>query len=156
MLRGASRPFASSLPMRLKGTSTIRVNWSSVNRAWRDPVHARDRQIGSLRTEHSATAGASELASLTKTEQFYSSVLKDLLEARLPFMIGGGYALNLYTDGRRPTKDLDILRRLRNFRRHGRAEAFRPAICPHFHLIHSRSSSHQTRENDVYRETLGK
>ena len=94
-------------------------------------MHARDRQIGSLRTEHSATAGASELASLTKTEQFYSSVLKDLLEARLPFMIGGGYALNLYTDGRRPTEDLDILRRLRNFRRHGRAEAFRPAICPY-------------------------
>ena len=108
MLRGASRPFAPRLPMRLKGTSTIRVNWSSVSRAWRDPVHARDRQIGSLRTERSATAGASELASLTKTEQFYSSVLKDLLEARLPFMIGGGYALNLYTDGRRPTKDLDI------------------------------------------------
>jgi hypothetical protein len=94
--------------MRLKGTSSIRVNWSSVNRAWRDPVHARDRQIGSLRTDRSADVDASDLASLTKTERFYSNVLRDLLEARLPFMIGGGYALNLYTDGRRPTKDLDI------------------------------------------------
>jgi hypothetical protein len=59
-------------------------------------------------TEHSAGGDAFELASLTETEQFYSNVLRDLLEAGLPFMVGGGYAVNLYADARCPTKDQDI------------------------------------------------
>jgi hypothetical protein len=35
-------------------------------------------------------------------------VLSDLLEARIQFLVGGGYAVNLYTSARCPTKDLDI------------------------------------------------
>jgi len=69
-------------------------------------VHARDRQIAALGTERSTDAF--KLASLTQREQFYSNVLRDLLESDLPFMIGGGYAVNLYTHARCPTKDLDI------------------------------------------------
>ena len=69
-------------------------------------MHARDRQIAALGTERSTDAF--KLASLTQREQFYSNVLRDLLESDLPFMIGGGYAVNLYTHARCPTKDLDI------------------------------------------------
>jgi len=71
-------------------------------------VHARDRQIAALGTERSTDVDAFKLASLTRTEQFYSNVLRDLLESDLPFMIGGGFAVNLYTHARCPTKDLDI------------------------------------------------
>ena len=71
-------------------------------------MHARDRQIAALGTERSTDVDAFKLASLTQTEQFYSNVLRDLLESDLPFMIGGGYAVNLYTHARCPTKDLDI------------------------------------------------
>ena len=69
-------------------------------------MHSRDRQIAAVGTERSTDVDA--LKSLTQTEQFYSNVLRDLLESDLPFMIGGGYAVNLYTHARRPTKDLDI------------------------------------------------
>jgi len=71
-------------------------------------VHARDRQIAALGTERSTDVDAFKLASLTQTERFYSNVLRDLLVSDLPFMIGGGYAVNLYTHARCPTKDLDI------------------------------------------------
>ena len=69
-------------------------------------MYARDRQIAALGTERSTDVDA--FKSLTQTEQFYSNVLRDLLESNLPFMIGGGYAVNLYTHARCPTKDLDI------------------------------------------------
>ena len=71
-------------------------------------MQARDRQIAALGTERSTDVDVFKLASLTQTEQFYSNVLRDLLESDLPFMIGGGYAVNLYTQARCPTKDLDI------------------------------------------------
>jgi len=71
-------------------------------------VQARDRQIAALGTERSTDVDVFKLASLTQTEQFYSNVLRDLLESDLPFMIGGGYAVNLYTHARFPTNDLDI------------------------------------------------
>ncbi|KWV52967.1 hypothetical protein AS156_09330 [Bradyrhizobium macuxiense] len=58
------------------------------------------------RSTEDGTYGA--LASLTRAERFYWEVLRDLLEAGLPFMVGGGYAVKFYTDARRPTKDLDI------------------------------------------------
>jgi hypothetical protein len=51
-------------------------------------VQARDRQIAALDTERSTNVDAFKLASLTQTEQFYSNVLRDLLESDLPFMIG--------------------------------------------------------------------
>lgn len=71
-------------------------------------MHARDRRLPAPGVERSGDNEAPELTSLTKRERFYSNVLTDLLEAGLPFMIGGGYAVNLYTSARRPTKDLDI------------------------------------------------
>ena len=69
-------------------------------------MYARDRQIAALGNERSAGVDASN--SLTRTDQFYSNVLRDLLDSNLPFMIGGGYAVNLYTHARCATKDLDI------------------------------------------------
>ncbi|WP_247424256.1 nucleotidyltransferase family protein [Bradyrhizobium sp. 139] len=71
-------------------------------------MHARDPEIPAPGMEHSADGDAFKLAPRTKTEQFYSNVLAELLEAALPFMVGGGYAVNVYTDARRPTKDLDV------------------------------------------------
>ncbi len=52
-----------------------------------------------------------------QAERFYEEVLSDLLEARLPFLVGGGYAVNIYTGARRPTKDLDIFTTAREFPR---------------------------------------
>ena len=62
------------------------------------------------KASRASTAGTDvdAFASLTQAEQFYSNVLRDLLVSDLPFMIGGGYAVNLYTHARCPTKDLDI------------------------------------------------
>jgi len=72
-------------------------------------ISARARsQIAALGTERSTDVDAFKLASLTQREQFYSNVLRDLLESDLPFMIGGGCTVNLYTHARCPTKDLDI------------------------------------------------
>jgi hypothetical protein len=39
---------------------------------------------------------------------FYQSVLRDLLEADIAFLVGGGYAVGAYTGADRATKDLDI------------------------------------------------
>jgi hypothetical protein len=44
----------------------------------------------------------------TRAEAFYTAILHELLEARLPFLVAGGYAVNAYTGLGRPTKDLDI------------------------------------------------
>jgi hypothetical protein len=50
-------------------------------------VRARDRPIAARGTERSTDVDAFKPASLTQREQFYSDVLKDLLESDLPFMI---------------------------------------------------------------------
>jgi hypothetical protein len=91
-------------------------------------VHPRDRPAPG--TKRSTGVDAFKLVSLTQREQFYSNVLRDLLESDLPFMIGGGYAVNLYTHARRPTKDLDIFtpaaefpRLLSHLQRHNRVSA---------------------------------
>jgi hypothetical protein len=47
-------------------------------------------------------------ASSAAAEPFYAAILRELLEARLPFLVAGGYAVNAYTGLGRPTKDLDI------------------------------------------------
>jgi hypothetical protein len=39
---------------------------------------------------------------------FYIDVLKHLVEQNIPFLIGGGYAVEIYTDIRRRTKDIDL------------------------------------------------
>jgi hypothetical protein len=43
-----------------------------------------------------------------KTRKFYQHVLKVLLDADLPFVIGGSYCLEAYTGNGRHTKDLDV------------------------------------------------
>lgn len=41
-------------------------------------------------------------------EAFYTTTLKDLKAAKVPFMVGGAYALRTYADIHRDTKDLDV------------------------------------------------
>src|SRR3954470_19357040 len=42
------------------------------------------------------------------TREFYVAALKKLDEAKLPYVVGGGYAMAYYTGIARNTKDLDI------------------------------------------------
>jgi hypothetical protein len=51
------------------------------------------------------------------TSRFYRQVLEALSAATLPFLIGGAYAFNCYTEVNRPTRDLDIFIRRRDFER---------------------------------------
>src|SRR5579872_1513219 len=46
--------------------------------------------------------------STTQAERFYKTVLEILIKNRVHFLIGGTYAVSLYTGINRPTKDLDI------------------------------------------------
>lgn len=48
---------------------------------------------------------------------FYRQVLHSLKAAELPFLVGGAYAFNRYTGINRPTKDLDLFIRRRDFER---------------------------------------
>lgn len=41
-------------------------------------------------------------------QKFYSKTLQIITENNIPFLIGGGFAVYLYTGFNRPTKDLDI------------------------------------------------
>ena len=41
-------------------------------------------------------------------ERFYHDVLELLIKAKIPFLIGGTYAVSAYTGINRPTKDLDM------------------------------------------------
>lgn len=43
-----------------------------------------------------------------KGEEFYKNFLSELLKTKIPFIIGGTYALRFYTGINRPTKDIDI------------------------------------------------
>src|SRR5690349_8546786 len=45
------------------------------------------------------------------TRQFYVSCMKTLDNARVPYLVGGGYAMSYYTGIRRTTKDLDVFLR---------------------------------------------
>lgn len=40
--------------------------------------------------------------------EFYRNALQHLLDQGIPFLIGGGYAVEIYTDIRRRTKDIDV------------------------------------------------
>lgn len=48
---------------------------------------------------------------------FYRHVLETLNASGVPFLVGGAYAFNLYTDVNRQTKDLDIFIRRRDYER---------------------------------------
>ncbi|HEY8608604.1 MAG TPA: nucleotidyltransferase [Noviherbaspirillum sp.] len=48
---------------------------------------------------------------------FYREVLQTLNAASVPYLIGGAYAFNRYTEVNRPTKDLDIFIRRNDFER---------------------------------------
>jgi hypothetical protein len=71
-------------------------------------MHAQHRQTPVLCAEPTADVEEYRLARLAQAERFYAEVLSDLLEARIHFLVGGGYAVNHYTSARCPTKDLDI------------------------------------------------
>ena len=77
-------------------------------------MRAQCRQSPALRetpafyAEPMADVEAYRVARLMQAERFYAEVLSDLLDARVQFLVGGGYAVNFYTSARRPTKDLDI------------------------------------------------
>lgn len=45
---------------------------------------------------------------LKDAKVFYEQVLRTLVEARLPFLVGGTFAFNYYVEFPRPTKDLDL------------------------------------------------
>jgi hypothetical protein len=80
-------------------------------------MDARDPHTSALRAEPSADVEAYRFARLEQAERFYAEILSDLLESGVPFLVGGGYAVNLYTKARRPTKDLDIFTIAREFPR---------------------------------------
>src|SRR5215510_12374103 len=44
----------------------------------------------------------------TPAHAFYAEVLKILKDSKFTFMVAGGFAVNAYTQLRRPTKDIDI------------------------------------------------
>src|SRR5205809_58340 len=46
-----------------------------------------------------------------KTRDFYLDVMRTLDRARVPYLVGGGYAMSLYTGIPRNTKDLDLFLR---------------------------------------------
>lgn len=54
---------------------------------------------------------------LSEAEQFYQEILSLLLKAKIPFLLGGTYALSHYTDLQRETKDLDIFCKAGDFQR---------------------------------------
>ncbi len=54
---------------------------------------------------------------LTETEEFYKEVLGILLKSKIPFMIGGTYAIREYTGIKRETKDLDIFCKAGDYQR---------------------------------------
>ncbi|HLW48976.1 MAG TPA: hypothetical protein VKW09_14580 [bacterium] len=47
-------------------------------------------------------------AGIIEAERFYAEALRGLVHSRLPFMIGGAYALRVYAGIIRHTKDLDV------------------------------------------------
>lgn len=52
-----------------------------------------------------------------EAEKFYSEVLNILIKSKIPFLIGGTYALRPYTGIVRPTKDLDIFCKVGDYQR---------------------------------------
>jgi hypothetical protein len=49
-----------------------------------------------------------DLQATDAAEKFYAEILQTLNETKIPFMIGGTYALHAHTGINRPTKDIDI------------------------------------------------
>ena len=47
-------------------------------------------------------------AKLTPAEKFYSQALQILVDSKIPFLLGGTYALQAHTEIERKTKDLDL------------------------------------------------
>lgn len=68
-----------------------------------------------VRVPSAAAPGATptdpSVALAPQTREFYRDVLRRLLDARVPFVVGGAYALTHYTGVVRPTKDLDLFLR---------------------------------------------
>jgi len=59
------------------------------------------------------TAGGEEAA--PEAVAFYRHVLETLSAAQIPFLVGGAYAFNCFTGIARPTKDLDLFIRRRDY-----------------------------------------
>jgi hypothetical protein len=59
-------------------------------------------------TEWEKVPQASPVDPDAETQRFYVDALKALNDARVPFLVGGGYAMAHYTGIKRNTKDLDI------------------------------------------------
>ncbi|MBX4192031.1 nucleotidyltransferase family protein [Candidatus Parcubacteria bacterium] len=58
-------------------------------------------------------------------EAFYVEALTELNRSKVPFLVGGTFAVNIYTNLNRPTKDLDIFCRASDF----------PKILSHFQKL---------------------
>ena len=54
------------------------------------------------------SVGGRVAVSTEQAEEFYATALQALTAARVPFLIGGAYAMRAYADIHRETKDLDI------------------------------------------------
>ncbi|MCL5970152.1 MAG: nucleotidyl transferase AbiEii/AbiGii toxin family protein, partial [Patescibacteria group bacterium] len=52
-----------------------------------------------------------------KTRSFYRNSLLILKESKIPFMLGGAFALNVYTGVYRFTKDLDVFCKKEDYRK---------------------------------------
>ena len=59
---------------------------------------------------------------------FYRDVLRGLIDAGVPFVIGGAYAFALYTGIERPTKDIDLFVRRADVERIGAVAAHEKAV----------------------------
>lgn len=60
---------------------------------------------------------------------FYRSVLEALNASSLPYLVGGAYAFNRYTEVNRPTKDLDLFIRREDFEAISKALAAKGHQC---------------------------
>ena len=56
---------------------------------------------------HEASDSAS--AEVIAQRRFYRGVLELMNESRIPYVVGGGYALEQYTGSARDSKDLDLV-----------------------------------------------
>jgi hypothetical protein len=63
------------------------------------------------------SASMSQTIKYQTAEDFYIAVLKILKKSKIPFLIGGTYAVMQYTGINRPTKDLDIFCRVGDYQK---------------------------------------
>jgi hypothetical protein len=70
-----------------------------------------------LSTAPTFDCAAEPVVASPEAEAFYADVLRELINAELPFLLAGTYAVCVYTGISRPTKDMDVFCRAGDFPR---------------------------------------